>query len=90
MKITTQHCKEAIVKFILDNPGYVSDQFDPPESEEPAKLVSNWKRYNKIIEYRKGKAITVRSFDCKPYDDQLRATVYADEDQILDVYVQGE
>lgn len=77
-KITTELCKEEIVKFIQKNPGCVASQFFPPEDEKPSLNISNWKRINKrrasLHEQNSG-ARFVREFDCLPYDDQLRAVV---------------
>lgn len=95
MKIDTAQCKEAIVKFIQDNPGHVARQFVPEEDEGPSQKVSNWKRMSKRSvpphesrEYLGSKY--VREFDCVPYDDQLRARVYDDGSKILHVVVECE
>jgi|LauGreDrversion4_2_1035121.scaffolds.fasta_scaffold643891_1 hypothetical protein len=95
MKIDTNQCKEAIVKFIQDNPGHVAKQFVPEEDEGPSQKISNWKRMNKRLvspfeskEYPGSKYI--REFDCVPYDDQLRARVYDDGSKILHVVIESE
>lgn len=89
MKISTQQCKEAIIQFVLDNPGHVSKQFIPMENEEPAKKISNWKRISKTIGKHNDKVVCVREFDCAPYDDQLRATTWDNGEQILDILIEG-
>lgn len=88
--ITTKDCKDAIIKFVLNNPGHVARQFSPAENEDPAKKVSNWKRISKSVEKRNNGNVYVREFDCVPYDDQLRATVWDDGEQILRVFIEGE
>lgn len=95
MKIDTEHCKESIVKFVLDNPGYVARQFVPEEDETPAQKVSNWKRMSKrLVSPFESKVYPgskyVREFDCVPYDDQLRARVYDDGGKILGVVIESE
>lgn len=86
MSIRTKDCKEAIVDHIKNNTGCVSSQFVPPEDEGPAKLLSNWKRFEKY----KQDGETVRGFNCTPYDDQLRAYVYDNGDKIVRIEILGE
>lgn len=100
MVITTAECKKAIVDWVKLHPGYVSKQFDPPESEADARLEKNWKRIWKqkcnermvLANSRLNLKIGMweRGFDCKPYDDQLRAYTYDDGEQIIHIVVQGE
>lgn len=69
--------------------------------EKPAALTSNWKREFKekvhvVGEYgaapgRSHKpSINFRCFDCRPYDDQLRAYTWDDGQEILKIRVEGE
>lgn len=98
MAITSNDCKKAIVNWIKSHPGHVSKQFDPPEQEISAQDEKNWKRMyrrkcthvdtmvNPILKL----GMWERAFDCKPYDDQLRAYTYDDENKIVYIVVQGE
>ena len=98
-KITSADCKRAIVEWVREHPGHVSDQFvledglgeDEdgvviPFTEEHAMVEGNWKRMSK--ETYRGQ--TVRGFDCLPYDAQLRAYVTEDGTRITNVTVTGE
>ena len=85
-KVTTAECKQAIVAFVKANPGLISQQFVDPIDESPAQDVKNWKRMYKERE----DGFNQRAFDCRPYDDQLRAYTRDDGDKITSVIVQGE
>lgn len=97
-KIDTAMCKDAIVAFVRANPGLVSTEFcgDGPDEVIPcteiakmdadASNLKNWKRHSKE-KYGKG---NVRTFDCTPFDDQLRAYVYDDGLKITKIIVLGE
>jgi hypothetical protein len=91
MKLATKDCVTAIVDYVNQNPGHVYKQFvgEPgtvDDFEAPARKVSNWKRMSKE---KMGDTI-VREFDCRPYDDQLRAIVEERDGKIVSVVVQGE
>jgi hypothetical protein len=100
MAVTTVDCKKAITDWVKSHPGHVSRQFDPPESEADAQLERNWKRMwkrrcdkrdiwaNSELNLKAG--MWERGFDCRPYDDQLRAYTYDDGERIVCVVVQGE
>lgn len=98
MAVTTSDCKKAIVAWIKSHPGHVSSQFDPPESEVPALDEKNWKRESKrkcstidsLANPKLQPGMYERSFDCRPYDDQLRAYTYDDGNRIVYLVVQGE
>lgn len=92
MAISSTDCKDAIINFVNQNPGYVAKQFgddieDISEFEAPAKEVSNWKR---VLKEKTPKGLTERMFDCRPYGDQLRGYTYDDGNKIVKVKVQGE
>jgi len=74
-----------------------------PDFEAPAREEKNWKRIEKARrgDPRAGRGwdaptpnervvTTCRAFDCRPYEDQLRAYVWDDGATILAVEVQGE
>jgi hypothetical protein len=91
MKLATKDCVTAIVDYVNQNPGHVYRQFvgEPrtvEEFERAARKVSNWKRMSK----EKMGDIIVREFNCRPYDDQLRAIVEERDGKIVSVVVQGE
>ena len=91
MAITTNDCKKAIVNWIKLNPGYVSKQFIPPEQEIDAQKEKNWKRMSKRkCKYGQQRGLIERAFNCVPYDDQLRAYTYDDDNSILKVIIQGQ
>ena len=87
-KITTVACKKRIVEWIKNHPGHVSTQFEADIDERPARMVKNWKRISK----ERDGDLTIRGFDCAPYDDQLRAYVTSDDAAgwFVDVTIQGE
>ncbi len=91
-KITSDDCKTAIVEWVKDHPGCILELFgddveDKNTFEEPALQEKNWKRISK----EKDLSGYVRVFDCKPYDDQVRAYVYEDKRNfIYDICVVGE
>jgi len=93
----TEDCRLLIVDWIVAHPNHVYSQFEPTlfwtqkdidAFEGPAKNPKNWKRMSKRTE---GNNI-VREFDCKPYDDQLRAIVIENKttNVVTKVIVQGE
>jgi hypothetical protein len=87
-KIGTDECKQFIVDLILANPGLVAKEFSPVDAgaEQLATIPKNWSRTSK------GKVGTrsLREFDCKPLDDQLRASIWDDGTKIIQVEIQGE
>ena len=92
-RITTEVCKGVIVEWCKANRIYISSQFVEPLSEEmlsKAEDPRNWKRISKATAYG-GEGIE-REFDCRPFDDQLRAIVLSDieDKKLLSVIVQGE
>lgn len=122
MKITTEICKKAIVKYCKVNAKEIMEAAFGEYIQEdavPMFLEKNWKREGKrvceekkydlstylgafkevlpeevikqlfIADQAKG-GLTKRSFDCRPYDSQLRAYVYDDGEKIVKINVQGE
>lgn len=85
--ITTALCKRAIVDSVITNVESLSNEFDPPASMVEATKEKNWKRTSKNS---LGDGKTLREFDCKPYDDQLRTEVVDDGENIISVDVRGE
>ncbi len=89
MPINTEQCKRAIVAHCIKNAPKIAAQFVPllkDDDMEKTYVEANWSRIEKYAEF----GIMVREFDCKPFDDQLRATVRSTGDVILNVTVQGE
>jgi hypothetical protein len=90
-KQSSDKLKEEITKYCRKNEIYVRKEFDPPltySQFEKTMVVKNWKRISK---YKDGECIE-RTFDCFPFDDQLRANVTTDltDTNILSLTVQGE
>lgn len=87
--VTTDDCKYRIVKYCSENLELIRHEFDPlltdVELQETLK-VKNWKRMSK----EKDGPCVIRDFDCKPFDDQLRATVTEHSGLIILLTVQGE
>jgi hypothetical protein len=93
MSISTEVCKEAIIAFVETNQAKLAKEFIPPVDMSPALLVKNWKRtykakVGKYSDYPQG--TIERTFDCKPYDDQLRGYTYDNGTEIIAVEVMGE
>lgn len=82
--------RKLIVKEIKAHPGHVSKQFDPPVDETPATVEKNWKSRGKNKYDIFGPGAVVWTFDCEPYDDQLRAEVLMRNGIPVGVTVQGE
>lgn len=96
MTVSSEDCKKAIVNTVLDNPGLVAKNFvntsgyeahEIDDFEAGAMKTKNWKRFEKEVEPN---GLTRRGFDCKPYDDQLRAYTWDNGDKILKVSIEGE
>jgi hypothetical protein len=93
--INTDLCKRAIVNLILNSDNIVAKQFgftskhqvEIDEFEADAMKVKNWKRFEKVSEQN---GLVRRGFDCKPYDDQLRAYTWDNGTDILRVEIVGE
>jgi len=96
MKITTEVCKLAVVNKCKTIGQFIKDEFVPPLTDkelEETFEVKNWKREYKIKEQTaNGRKIIERLFDCRPFDSQLRAYVYTDENdsRIEKIEVVGE
>ena len=84
---TTAICKKAIISNVIANSEALSNEFVPPASMVEATKEKNWKRTSKTS---LGDGKTMREFDCKPYDDQLRAEVIDDGTNIISVNVRAE
>lgn len=90
-KITSEDCKRMIVDFVFRNKGFIAKQFVPPLTDaqlEPALKEKNWKRRYK--QYSQFDDAIERSFDCAPFDDQLRGYVYERNGKIIKVFAEGE
>jgi len=86
--MNTAECKELIVKWCQQNEDFVCNEFSPKLTHSQFLLSTketNWKRISKT----KDSYGIERVFDCKPFDDQLRA--YAVElNGKVTISVQGE
>lgn len=81
VKISTEICKKEICKYVKANVDKIAKEFFVNNDDEFKEIKNsirvkatdekNWKRLNKRKEGNK----VVRSFDCAPFDDQLRAYV---------------
>lgn len=98
-KIDTEACKELIANLALFNPGLVAREFvpepgktsfSPAESLEMDRKAGNPKNWVRIHKQTNDKGNTERTFNCKPFDEQLRAVVEDDGTQIISVSIQGE
>lgn len=88
--ITTEICKKLIVEYCQKNKTGICNQFVPSLTDEQfaqACKESNWKRRSKS---NCGTNKIERMFDCKPFDDQLRAYVLEQDGNVVSVIVQGE
>jgi len=86
--MNTAECKELIVKWCQKNEDFICEQFSPRLTHSQFLLSTkeaNWKR---IIKTKDGNDIE-RVFDCKPFDDQLRAYVVELNGKVT-IQVQGE
>lgn len=88
MKITSEACKLLITEWCRNNSDYISNQFIPPENPSESFLEKNWKRIYKT----KIKEGIERGFDCKPYNDQLRAIIITNskDENVISLVIQGE
>jgi hypothetical protein len=89
MSIGTEECKQAVVDYCQAHKREICAQFIPPLDDKQfaqTLLVKNWKRISK----EEDGGIIERAFDCRPFDDQLRAYVRASKIGIYGVVVQGE
>jgi len=98
-KLSTQDCKEALIKYLTPAMVYeLKKEFtnnDHAMIDTESVKISNWKRTSKSrVEHDTNAPLgsIERTFDCKPFDDQLRAYVYTDskDEIILSIIVQGE
>lgn len=102
-KISTEDCRLAIAQWCEAHPGHVARQFVEPVDEAGARNPKTWKREAKTriapgeidaagySRFAPG-ATCVRQFACRAYGDgdELRAYVYDDGENILNVVVLGE
>lgn len=99
-KISSQKCKEEIIKYCLQNKDKIVNEFVPVLDETQfleTQKIKNWKRKCKhiqddILNKYNGKKYIERSFDCEPFEDSLRGYVESDlsDTTILCLYVVGE
>lgn len=87
--IKTADCKQAIVQFVLNNPGYIGAQF----CDQHGKSGTPFKATSCGVPV----GTTVRMFECSSgeeaqntYEDQLRAYTYDDGQKIIKVEIAGE
>jgi hypothetical protein len=73
--MNTEEIKKLIPSWINSQVETLRKQFDPEiEKEEFETLIKNPKNWKRIIKEKNGEN-TLRVFDCKPFDDQLRLYV---------------
>lgn len=92
--IDSAACKATIVEYLKNRRQELDAEFDAPLTDEEFQATlteKNWKRISKQIFDVNPKRYE-RIFDCRPFDDQLRAYVYTDENDtnITSIYVTGE
>lgn len=85
-KISSKDCKDAILKFAYENKEYCKSLFSYDFLVSPLFDINNWKRICK----EKNNNITTRKFDCKPYEDQIRAYVTDNGIEILSIIIKDE
>lgn len=87
-KLTTETIRSKIADYVKENEDKISVLFVNTVDVEPAKQAKNWKRMTK----RREGPTWVREFDCKPYDDQLRAIVVSNHSDVVveELYLRGE
>lgn len=89
MPITTNDCKAALVAHCVLRQSEIRTYFYPnltPEVVAKTFEPKNWKRESKSTT----DGITLREFDCRPFDSQLRGYVYATETSIVSIEVYAE
>lgn len=97
MKLNAEVCKLAIIKKAGTMLETIKGEFIPrltSEEVEQTIFVNNWTQsYRQKIVYSSTNPDGFeRCFDCKPFDDQLRAYVYSDptDTRIIEVEIVGE
>jgi hypothetical protein len=86
--------KKLIIQYVRDNQKKLAKSFYParkPEDLEPALADKNWVHIDKYLPLSYNYEV-VTEFDCRPYNDKLRAYVYTTPDgfKIENVIVQTE
>lgn len=85
-KISSKDCTCAILNFVNENKEYCKSLFSYDFLVSPLYEIKNWKRIHKET----NNSITTRTFDCKPYDNQIRAYVTDNGIEILSVIIKDE
>lgn len=89
-EVTTADCVKAIVDLAKkDGANLFYKAFEEPASAEDLKNITNPKVWKRITKTTDGDVIE-RTFDCRPYEDQLRAVVQEKAGVIISVVIQGE
>lgn len=90
--VNSEECKKRIYLTALTDWDRISKLFDPPlQLNDTNKIIpKNWKRISKETVVNNGIKSTTRCFDCKPFDDQLRAYVESDDNRIISITIEGE
>lgn len=90
-KQTTERLRSVIALFAKSSAAHITAQFVPPspEAAAAATVAANWRRITKQC---LPNGCIERVFDCRPLDDQLRATVITDsrDTAVLSVSIEGE
>ena len=88
--VTSTDCKRAITDYLKQNftsfSHRMATEWSPPAPTAPALVEKNWKRRSK----EKNGNVTIRMFDCVPYDDQLRAYVADNGTTIVEIEISFE
>jgi len=89
-EVTTADCVKAIVDLAKkDGANLFYKAFEETASAADLKNITNPRTWKRITKYSDGDTIE-RTFDCKPYEDQLRAVVKEKAGVITSVVIQGE
>lgn len=88
--MTSADCVKAIVDLATkDGAALFYKAFEEPATEEDLKNMTNPKVWKRITKTTTGDVVE-RTFDCRPYEDQLRAVVQEKAGVIISVVIQGE
>lgn len=105
MSIQTADCKQAIANEVNNKTAVVDsiiaqfvEKLTSAEVINHAGNPKNWARMSKLRVSYSGRSLDetplgatcLRIFDCRPFDDQLRAYVWDDGNQILKIEIVGE
>lgn len=88
--MTSADCVKAIVELATkDGAALYYKAFEETATEEDLKNMTNPRVWKRIEKTKFGDTIE-RTFDCRPFGDQLRAVVQERAGAIISVVIQGE